>query len=59
MCKEDADVDEYKAVVGESAVLFLPNEWEAEDSFVEQGMEGQLDSNADSGAVCIIEGVHN
>lgn len=52
-------MDEYKAVVGESAVLFLPNEWEAEDSFVEQGMEGQLDLNADSGAVCIIEGVHN
>lgn len=59
MHKEDADVDEYEAAVGGSAILSLPNEREAEDSFVERGTEGHLDSDADSGAVCIIEQVRN
>lgn len=56
MHKEVADADEYEAVVGESAVLSLPNEREAEGSFVERGTEGNLNTGADSAAVCIIGG---
>lgn len=49
MHKEVAEMDEHEAVVGESAVLSLPNEREAEGSFVERGTSLSSSSRYKSG----------